>query len=113
MHSVRGVLGGVVLVLLASACASNRYVSKNGGAPQFEIRVVNNCSRFTGRLYIDDEYRNKHKIDVKPRSVGSRPRTMRLPAGPHRYYVEFREFDVIKYHEGTFNVSGPATFRMC
>lgn len=113
MHSVRGGLSGVALVLLASACASNRYVSKNGGAPQVEIRVVNNCSGITGRLYIDDEYRNKHKIDVKPRSVGSRPRTMRLPAGPHRYHVEFREFDVIKYHEGTFNVIEPATFRMC
>ena len=113
MRTSRELLIAMVLVTTVSACASNRYVSKNGGAPEYEIRVVNNCSRFTGRLYIDEEYRNKHKIDVKPRSVGTKPRAMRLPAGFHRYYVEFREFEGIRYHEGSFTVRGPATFRMC
>jgi hypothetical protein len=113
MRQSRVVLVGLALLIFASACASNRYVHKNGGAPLHEVRFVNTCSRFTGRLYIDDEYRNKHKIDVKSRAIGSRPYTMRLAAGSHRFYVEFREFESIKFKEGTFLVRGPSIFEMC
>lgn len=94
----------MALVLVATACASGRYINKNGGAPQYSVTMVNNCSRFTARLYIDEEWRNRHKIDVKPHPVGTKPRTMRLPAGRHAYYIEFHEFEEIKIRQGTFTV---------
>jgi hypothetical protein len=100
----REVAGAVVLLCAATACASGRYINKNGGAPIYDVTMVNNCSRFTARLYIDEEYRNRRKIDVKPHPVGSKPRTMRLPAGVHSYYIEFHEFEEIKIRQGTFTI---------
>ena len=102
---VRAVAGGAVLLAAMTGCfGGTRYINKNGGAPLYSVTMVNNCSRFTARLYIDDEYRNRHKIDVKPHPVGSKPRTMRLPAGTHAYYIEFHEFEEIKIRQGTFRV---------
>lgn len=105
--------GCVAIVLLTTGCfSSGRYLYGRGG-PEYDVTIVNNCSRFTARLYLDDEYRNRQKIDVKPRPVGSKPRSMRLPAGRHTYHVEFNEFDAIKIHEGSFVVRGPSRFEMC
>lgn len=109
----RGRVHIALLLLIVSACSSNRYVRGHGSAPEYDVTIVNNCSRFTARLYLDDEYRNRHKIDVRSRPVGTKPRTMRLPAGRHTYHVEFHEFDNIKLHEGSFVVTGPARYMMC
>jgi hypothetical protein len=113
MPRVCHVLVCAALAMLGAACGSNRYIAKNGGAPLYEVSFINTCSRFTGRLYLDEERQNRRKIDVKARAVGSRPYTMRLAAGPHRYYVEFREFEETKFKEGTFVVTGPTRFSMC
>lgn len=102
----------LVLVLVTACFSSGRYLYGRGG-PEYDVIIVNNCSRFTAQLYLDDEYRNRQKIDVKVRSVGSKPRTMRLPAGRHTYHAEFREFDNIKVREGSFVVRGPARYEMC
>lgn len=104
MRITRAVGGAVLLTALAGCFASSRYINKNGGAPIYSVTMVNNCSRFTARLYIDEEWRNRHKIDVKPHYVGSKPRTMRLPAGRHAYYIEFHEFEEIKIRQGSFRV---------
>lgn len=105
MRSALGLAAGVGLCAVLGGCVgSTRYINKNGGAPWYTVTMVNNCSRFTARLYIDEEARNRHKIDVKPHSVGSKPRDMRLPAGVHAYYIEFHEFDEIKIRQGTFTI---------
>ena len=101
-----------LVVVALTACSSNRYLRGRGG-PEFDVTIVNNCSRFTARLYLDDEYRNRMKIDVRSRGIGSTPRTFRLPAGPHTYHAEFHEFDNIKIREGSFVVRGPSRFSMC
>ena len=103
----------MAVVLLTAGCmSSGRYLYGRGG-PEYDVTIVNNCSRFTAQLYLDDEYRNRNKIDVKVRAIGSKPRTMRLPAGRHTYHVEFKEWDAIKIHEGSFVVRGPQRIAMC
>lgn len=101
-----------LLCLVVTACSSNRYLHGRGG-PEYDVTIVNNCSVYTARLYLDDEYRNRRKIDVRWHGIGTKPRTMRLPAGPHTYHAEFHELENIKVREGSFVVRGPSTFRMC
>lgn len=113
MRHVRAGMVAVTLAVLTSACTTTHYVNKNGGAPMHNVTFVNTCSRFTGLLYLDNEYQNRRKIDVKPRAVGSRPYTMKLAEGPHRYHVEFREFEETKFKDGSFMVRGPSRFEMC
>ncbi len=105
---------GTLLMFGAISCVSNHYVKKNGGAPQYDVIFVNNCSRATGVLYLDDEYRNRRKIDVKARHlIAGRPRTFRIPGGPHTYHVEFNEVDGIRVMEGSFVVESASRLRMC
>lgn len=114
MIGVRVRLAMAVLPLFTAGCASNRYVRKNGGAPVYEVQFVHQCSAYSGRVWIDDEYNNRHKIDVKARFMGSRPLKLKLPGGPHTFHAEFREPANIQVQTGSFVVrEAGATFRMC
>jgi hypothetical protein len=115
MIGVRARLACAMLLPLLSGCVTtNHYVKKNRGAPEYEIRIVNNCSPATAVLYLDDEYRNRRKIDVKARRIAANsPRTFRIPGGPHTYHVEFNELNGIRVREGSFVVEAAATYRMC
>jgi hypothetical protein len=111
--NLRVVAPCLLLSMAASACASNRYVSKNRGAPEYDVTIVNNCTRLTVKLWFDNEYRSRHKIDVRARRIAGRPETYRLPAGKHSYHLEWDDVSAIRVREGTFVVQGVETFSMC
>ena len=114
MKGVRQGMIGTLLMFGAIGCVSNHYVKKNGGAPQYDVIFLNNCSRATGVLYLDDEYRNRRKIDVKARRlVADQPRTFRIPGGRHTYHVEFSEVGGTRVMEGSFVVESASRLRMC
>ena len=111
---MRAILALALLLTTASGCVSNHYVRKNGGAPLYEVRIINNCSAATGVMYLDDEYRNRRKIDVKPRRIiANRPQTYRIPGGRHTYRVEFDEVASTRVMEGAFIVEESSILRLC
>ena len=74
---------------------------------------MNRCSPLTVRVWIDDEWRNRRKIDVKARSVGTRPQTFPIPEGRHFYHAEWGTSSGMEIREGSFTVTGPGRMRIC
>lgn len=112
MPNVLRLLTLVPFVLSLGACGANRYVN-NRGSTEYAVTIVNNCSRYTVQIWIDDEWSNRRKIFVPNRYIGSRPQTFSLPGGRHFYHLEFTDGDGKRIHEGSFTVSGNARFSMC
>jgi len=112
MPRFRAVLLFAALSFVASACASNRYVANRDGRI-YDVTLVNSCSPYTVRVWIDDEWSNRRKIDVKPRTVGTRPQTFPIPEGRHFYHAEWGVPGGTQINEGSFMVTGPGRMRIC
>jgi hypothetical protein len=112
MPRSRAVLLVVALLFVSNACASNRYVTNRDGRI-FDVTLVNSCSPYTVRVWIDDEWQNRRKIDVKARVVGTRPQTFPIPEGRHFYHAEWGVPGGTEIREGSFNVSGSGRMQIC
>lgn len=112
MPRSRAVLFVVALLFVANSCASNRYVTNRDGR-MFDVTLVNTCTRYIVRVYIDDEWQNRRKIDVKPRAVGSQPRTFQIPEGRHFYHAEWNDDTEIQIREGSFTVTRAGRMQIC
>jgi hypothetical protein len=108
----------VTVMLLAtgsSACATSRFVRSPAGAAHYDVRFVNDCVRGTANIYFDGEYRQRRRLEVKPRKVGhGESKVVSLPAGRHTYTAEVLPFSGEgQLVTGEFVVDRDGSLRLC
>ena len=90
---LQGLLSRLALAVGLSGCATTRFVNKPRGATVYAVRLVNDCTRGTANVYFDGEYRNKGRLDVKPRKIAhGEAKVFELAEGRHNVDVELLSF---------------------
>jgi hypothetical protein len=104
-----------LLTLSANACTTTRFVRTPRGAVMYDVRFVNDCARGTANVYFDGEYRQRRRLDVRPRRIGhGESKVLSLPAGRHTYTAEVTPFSGDgQLVTGELVVDRDGTLRLC
>ena len=104
-------------VLLASGagCTTKRFITTTRGAPVHVVTFVNACREPMMHIYLDLEYENKERPDVRPRRIKrGESSAFRLTAGRHLYVAElFTASGDISSVTQQFQVNRDITIRVC
>lgn len=117
MHTkLRDALLLATLLLTATACTTTRYINRTKGAPVYRVRFINDCAQGTAHLYFDREYRQKHRMNVRPKNIKKgEERILEFSAGRHTFVAEIFGFwstEGLKVN-GDFMVDRSGTIRIC
>lgn len=110
----RLLLLGVLLVSVAG-CTTKRFITTTRGAPVHVVTFVNNCREPMVHIFLDLEYENKERPDVRPRRIKrGESSTFRLSAGRHMYVAElFSANGDITSVTQPFQLNRDVTIRVC
>ena len=105
-------------VLLASVtgCTTKRFITTTRGAPLHVLTFVNDCREPMAHIFLDLEYENKERPDVRPRRIKrGESSTFRLTAGRHMYVAELfsASGDITRVTQPPFLLNRDATIRVC
>lgn len=102
-------LGSVV------GCTTKRFITTTRGAPLHVVTFVNSCREPMAHIFLDLEYENKERPDVRPRRIKrGESSAFRLTAGRHLYVAEiFSASGEIVSVTQPFQLSRDVTIRVC
>ena len=105
----------VALLGSVAGCTTQRFITTTRGAPVYVLTLVNDCREPMAHIFLDLEYENKERPDVRPRRIRrGESSTFRLTAGRHTYVAELfsASGDISKVTQ-PFDLNRSVTIRVC
>ena len=98
-----------------AGCTTKRFITTTRGAPLHVVTFVNACREPMAHIFLDLEYENKERPDVRPRRIKrGESSTFRLTAGRHQYVAEiFSASGEIVSVTRPFLLDRDVTIRVC